>query len=303
MKKLFIILSIVSFIQLNSQTNVYHSFPTSNSFWQYRHWNALNSYIQDQTRYGLNGDTIISGTTYKKVFSLFDSTLTNPYSTYYAAIREQNKKIYTVIGNLPEHLLYDFNLLTGDTIHYDYSLFSHSSYSFSRIVTKIDSMLLLDGRYRKRFIFDPVGNSTIDTVVEGIGSIMWVGLFNPLINTMCTCGDEYEVTCIKQNDTVLYLKNPACNHCFCTFLTTINGIERESATFIYPNPTSGQFCIETNTMDKLTVDLYDLNGRHVYSKTVSDQEIVDVTALNEGVYTLTIKTLESIINKKLVIVR
>ncbi len=304
MKKLLLLLtiSILTLTTVQAQTNVYHPFPTSNAFWQYRHWNSLNASIHTQTRYGLNGDTIIGGNTYHKVFSLFDSTLTNPYSTYYAAIREQNKKIYTIIGSLPEHLLYDFNVLVGDTIHYDYSL-SGGPGSFFRIVTTVDSFLLQDGKYRKRFSFAANSNAMPDTVVEGLGSIEWQGLFNPLINAWCTCGDGYEVTCIKENDTTLYLKNLLCDHCFCTFLTSLNEIEKQYTVVIYPNPTIGQFNIETNTTEKQIVRVLDVNGKVLLSENISGTTSIDASNLDEGIYTLTIKSNNSITTKKLVVVR
>lgn len=72
---------------------------------------------------------------------------------------------------------------------------------------------------------------------------------------------------------------------------------------IYPNPTSDQFYIETNATDKINVDLYDVNGRHVYSASVSDKSNISVATLDNGVYTMTIKTVDRVINKKLAIVR
>ena len=72
---------------------------------------------------------------------------------------------------------------------------------------------------------------------------------------------------------------------------------------IYPNPTSDLFFIDANTTDKLNVDLYDVNGRYVFSKSAIGKSTIDVTTLNEGVYFLIIKTTDRVINKKLVIVR
>jgi len=72
---------------------------------------------------------------------------------------------------------------------------------------------------------------------------------------------------------------------------------------IYPNPTSDQFYIEANATDNLNVDLYDVNGRHVFSTSVSDKENINVAALENGIYTLTIKSIDRVTNKKLVIVR
>jgi hypothetical protein len=71
---------------------------------------------------------------------------------------------------------------------------------------------------------------------------------------------------------------------------------------VFPNPTNGQFIIETNTPDKKTVDLFDINGRQVFSKSIGEKTIIDVTSLNEGIYNLTIKSNVGIKNKKLVIV-
>ncbi|HXB39925.1 MAG TPA: T9SS type A sorting domain-containing protein [Bacteroidia bacterium] len=87
---------------------------------------------------------------------------------------------------------------------------------------------------------------------------------------------------------------------------TIMSIEKLSNSLsitIYPNPTSDLFFINANTTDKLTVDLFDVNGKHVFSTSVSDKENINVTPLDNGAYTLTIKTTDRVINKKLVILR
>jgi hypothetical protein len=72
---------------------------------------------------------------------------------------------------------------------------------------------------------------------------------------------------------------------------------------VFPNPTSDQFYIETNSSDKLSVDLYDVNGRQVFSASVSEKSIINVSNFKEGVYTLTIKSVNGVTNKKLIIFR
>jgi hypothetical protein len=72
---------------------------------------------------------------------------------------------------------------------------------------------------------------------------------------------------------------------------------------LFPNPTSNDFFIDANTSDKLNVDLYDVNGRQVFSANVNDKSTINVTTLDEGIYTMTIKTVDQIINKKVVILR
>ncbi len=298
----FIICISTSTIGL-AQTTVYHPFPDSNAFWQVRHWNVFTSATLDQTRYGLKGDTVISGKTYHQVFSLFDSTLTNPRSTYYAAIREENKRVYGVISDSVEHLLYDFNISVGDTERYDYLYTNGGPSTFYRVLTSIDSVLLGDGKYRKRFNLSSNSQASFDIVIEGLGSTLGHAIFEPIIDFMCTCEDVYEVSCIKEYDTALYLNNPLCNQCFCSFLTSVNDYKKQNTFQIYPNPTSDQFYIEANTTDKLTVDLFDMKGRRVLNAIVSDKSNINVTTLPNGIYTLTIKSADRVTNQKLVIVR
>jgi hypothetical protein len=71
---------------------------------------------------------------------------------------------------------------------------------------------------------------------------------------------------------------------------------------VYPNPTTGQFTVETNINNKQTLQILDVNGKLVFSQLINGTANVDVTNLNAGVYTLAIKTADSVMNKKLVIV-
>ena len=72
---------------------------------------------------------------------------------------------------------------------------------------------------------------------------------------------------------------------------------------VYPNPTNGSFKIVTNTTDKLNVDLYDFNGRHVFSSSIIGTADIDANSLANGVYSLTIKNYFGVTNKKVVIAR
>ncbi|HWY37514.1 MAG TPA: T9SS type A sorting domain-containing protein [Bacteroidia bacterium] len=301
-KTLLTLLFMGSLNGLFSQATVYRAFPDSNAFWSYRHWNVLNSTIHNQTRYGLKADTVISSVTYHKVFSLFDSTLTNPYSSYYAAIRQQNKKVYAVVGNNAKHLLYDFSVSVGDTIYYDYSLASNSPSSFKRVVSSIDSMKMRDKKYHKRFNLAAVGfNSLPDTVVEGMGSICWQGLFNPLINARCTCGDVYAVVCIKEYDTTYLANDPLCDHCFCTFLTGKQNFMREIQSEIYPNPLITEAVFTSNEdLTGASVTVFNSTGQIAGQFKSTDAHTIQLQRGNlpAGLYFIHVKQDDSVIGTK-----
>lgn len=72
---------------------------------------------------------------------------------------------------------------------------------------------------------------------------------------------------------------------------------------IYPNPCSDRFTVRTNAAQDQSVELYEINGRCVFSQSISDRTEINVTPLPDGIYTLTIKMTDRIINKKVVILR
>jgi hypothetical protein len=88
-----------------------------------------------------------------------------------------------------------------------------------------------------------------------------------------------------------------------TNATNLKSFNSEKSILVYPNPTKGQFTIETNSVDKQILDLYDVNGKHVFSKCVVGTADIDADSLDNGLYTLTIKNGLSTTNKKIVIAR
>lgn len=99
-----------------------------------------------------------------------------------------------------------------------------------------------------------------------------------------------------------------CNGSYMGLCTALfNGIKTTNSINdkiqVYPNPTSGKFTIETNSTEKQTVQVFDVNGRVVLIQNINGSTTIDVSNLNEGVYNLSIKSSKGVINKKLVIVR
>lgn len=72
---------------------------------------------------------------------------------------------------------------------------------------------------------------------------------------------------------------------------------------IYPNPNNGTFTIDVNLTGDQIIDLFDINGRHLLNKTINEKEIINISDLSEGIYSLRINDKKSSITKKIVIVR
>jgi hypothetical protein len=188
--------------------------------------------------------------------------------------------------------------------------------AFTNFVELPDSSYVLSG-YR---------TNPVSTLTEGIiakvgknGDSLWVETikYNSTLN--CQFTDIYQdalggfvlsgnVDTTQSNTTKsdFWIIGTDSNGCY-TGCAGMSLLEKTKSGYnqitIYPNPTSGAFTIKSNTTDKLTVNLYDVNGRHVFSKTIVGSTDIDATNLDNGVYSLTIKSSTGITNKKLIISR
>jgi hypothetical protein len=92
-----------------------------------------------------------------------------------------------------------------------------------------------------------------------------------------------------------------------TLLIGVTGIKQTITTnadvLVYPNPTNGNFIIETNSIEKQNIQIFDVNGKLVLSQVIDGKKNIDVANLNEGVYNVSIISSNSVVNKRVVIVR
>lgn len=70
-----------------------------------------------------------------------------------------------------------------------------------------------------------------------------------------------------------------------------------------PNPVNDRLFIDANSTDKLNISLFDINGKCVLKASMMDKSSINLSDLNEGIYIATIQTMDSVINKKLLIIR
>lgn len=293
------------------------TFPEDNAIWNTVGDNSITSGTW-RFRYGLIGDTILSPTddtsyTYSQVYSLYDSTLTNPNSTYFAAIRStDDKKVYALIPGFPETLLYDFSLEIGDTAWFEvggslcYNNIAFEAFQHVKIVTDIDSIQLTNGEYRKRWFLD--GGIMNDEWVDGVGSIVWFGVFNSLIFDISFCGDDYSFACFKEGNTIIYQNNPQCDACFCALLTAIEEASPEARNNlnIFPNPATNTVSISSDKIDisSASIHIYNAHGQIIYQtdKLGSTALEVNVSKWEKGVYIIrVINESQNIGSRKLVV--
>lgn len=78
-------------------------------------------------------------------------------------------------------------------------------------------------------------------------------------------------------------------------------VKKDSRVNIYPNPTTLQFYVETNSVDKASIDLFDFSGKHLLEKIINDHEAIYIDNFDSGIYMLSIKTRLGVEYKKLVI--
>jgi len=303
LKKLPLLLIYFTLISLSCRvfSQEYFTFPESNAIWNIKFTNTWEG--NDEIRYGQIGDTLIEDIVYHKIYRLKDSTLINPESVFCCGIREESKRIYVKINDLDEQLIYDFNLNVGDSIKYNFSgnfyindgniEFYQYGDTFYRKVISIDTLNVFNGSQRRHYVLGRSNGSQSfnDEWIEGMGSCVWFGLFNPYITEVTTNGDGWTPICFKVGDEVVYLENSDCEKCFCKLYTEIIEVDSEShPDYPYPNPANNILVFNFpskngNTKNKNTIKILEINGKLLQEiHTESNFFEVNIWDLKEGIY-------------------
>ncbi len=304
----FLFLGLLPWKNSNAQAYIYHPFPDSGAIW-------LNGWVDQGIPcifnpsiydiYELGKDTIVDGFKYREVLFGGD-TVCSAYS-YVAPvwrgdlIRDDtlNKEIFILdIGNNVEQLLYDFNLNVGDTIPNGYG----SVKSAGIIVTRIDSILLENGTYRKRFKLNcTLNDEYYDTLalIEGIGYTG--GLFKGI-----SFGDGFEggvhLACNSYNDTLFYnfapfgLQN-------CDIPTGIKLVKKTQIT-ISPNPVfSGGSIIIKGISENYSLSISDVLGQIIFFTQMNNSQSINLPdSIKSGVYICRILTEDNLLMIKKIVV-
>jgi hypothetical protein len=222
----------------------------------------------------IEGDSVLNSISYSKVWSTFDSGLTNFW--FQGLIREAGNVVYFKSPYGSERILYDFNLEAGDTANV-----CNLYCDVMQVVVKNVDFVDYLGIQRKRWELE---GWTEEYWVEGIGD-----LFGPFHTKFLECitDNDFSLLCFYQGNELRYIKENE-NDCFQTSV----GIKEDTGegnVILRPNPViQGQaFEIQTdnsikeicvfNTEGKLMMRMMPEAGKSIFIGTAN---------LNAGLYLL-----------------
>lgn len=286
---------VIIIIAISALAQQYRSFPTHDAVWKENHHVSYGSSHYSYLNYQnfINGDTVINGKTYHKIYSsgkrysyVSNSGSTSYYQNVYkGCIREDSLKHVYFYLNALEYLLYDFNLDLGDTLSdnlHGMGLMHSYDPSIKLIVNAIDSVIV-GGDYHKRYRFDYSYHTLY--LIEGIGSS------DGLLETFdCYPSYSTDLICFKQDNIDAYPFGQGCD----LGVTGIEEIASEQKIQLFPNPSHGTFTI--NFMDdapeNAILRISDQLGQTVYEKKLTGNKSHQINAgkIADGIYFIRIQS-------------
>lgn len=274
-----------------------HTIVNTNTQWSGLNVKFRNTAADSLFSYHIRfeGDSICNYFPYTKIWLSSDSLAA--HWKLYGLIREESRQTwYLPLGEVEEHLLYDFSVTPEQTIW----VTNPSGFSIQMKVTSVDSIEVYGSR-RLRIQLKGLYNDTItDTWIEKIGSMH--GILN-------SCYDIPEwknnLLCVNENDQQIF-RNENYPNCFYTMkmLTNIEQTNKLHKIVLYPNPVRNKLVIsnQSGKSEKMQMKLFDSNGRLVYSQFFEELSTeTDVSTFPAGYYLVQIATESGIISEKLVI--
>jgi len=250
----------------------------------------------DLFRYHIIGDTTINDQKYYKIHKsgmAYYDTFFYYNNVYVGALRDENNKFYYVDkGKSAEEMLYDFDLLVGDTIK--------TTMGKGFPIIKIDN--LPDGRRRLRYQAEIcAGCCPMDEFIEGLGH--WGGIMeeSPCLHP---CFRSNYLLCYKVNGETVYSNNfdgMFAKGCDAVPVPDIH----EDALKIYPLPAGDMLTLETDgpAFSDAQVTVFTIDGRTVLSQHVGSAAkmiTLDVSGLNKGYYLLKMSSNKTSLTVKII---
>ena len=206
-------------------------------------------------------------------------------------------------------LLYSFNTPVGQS----WQIRLQDNNSIDTVNIKVDSvknttinsvsLKTLFVTYTEHFGYNPTFGMTYHSVIyDRLGDTTYLLNFHADQEFSCDgCPIMQSILCYQDSTFNLYQPDTSKS---CTYsYSGINQFTNNTQIKIYPNPAVNQIFIDANSNDKLTINIYDVNGKQVLNTTINDKSVLDVSTLANGVYTLSLSSVNFTQNKKLIIIK
>ena len=240
-------------------------------------------------RYALTDeDTIIETETYKKLYSFTNSEFDSTTATCIGGMRENSQKQVFYRAGETNKMIYDFSLSVGDT------LFVSDYPDFIFTVENIDTINYY-GIQRREFTI--LTNGLMAAIwIEGIGN--YEGIYYPFHTN--TAEDWGNTRCYIYNGDLLYSNySHGGNDCI-TPLMGIENISEDISINIYPNPTSKEVNISSESFIN-SIEVFNSLGQKVYQNNLKAKEkTLDINSFSKGIYIIGVNTDKGYIRKKLI---
>jgi len=225
--------------------------------------------------YKIEGDTLINLLHYKKFMSTYDTTWTSSSPNGFIRM-DSTKKVY-YRDYATDYLIYDFNLLVGDTFVGN-SIWTSQPYEL--IVHTVDSVLLENGTKSKRITFgDNLSGYPTEYWIEDIGSnfgLMYTAFYLGVVDI------DFELLCCKLQNELLFI-NSTQNTCYLSSVG-IDNPEMDNIC-VFPNPTEEKINVKGNYIK--SVELSNIYGHVVFRNNVNDNYVsININNMLKGMYFL-----------------
>ncbi|MBL7691488.1 MAG: T9SS type A sorting domain-containing protein [Flavipsychrobacter sp.] len=267
-------------------------------------------------------DTVLSGTTYKRFkYSIIKFKVTTAGCNAddgkgYFVRQDGNGMVYYRAPAIDayEHVLYNYNLVPGDTISYSYSMYPGGSVADS--VVSLDSILIGTTYHRVWDFVSATGRGNrAYSVIEGVGCTN-----HPLYPAFAgSCYDFYEnLKCFSQSGLVhdFLMRMNTCaalgtnyyiNCDYIPFPTSISNNITTQNVRVYPNPSVSLLNVDIDPflITRASVTITDMTGHPVYtcaagSLTQSPQ--INTASWPNGIYMLRVDQGNGTISRETVVI-
>jgi hypothetical protein len=214
---------------------------------------------------------------------LFQSNL-----LYRGLLREENNKVFYLDTLNQLDTLYDFSLNVGDSVLFDL----YGMYPEWLQVVNVDS-ILINGDYYRRLEFAEPTIQAFDELneiwIEGIGSIHGPLFPNFPVKFSQEMPDSMLVTCTFSNNQQVW-QHPTYPSCYVNIVLIIDQLEHFDFK-IYPNPFTDRIYIENNGLQQYHLSILNSLGQTIKQIQINiENQTIDLTELNAGIYVLRIES-------------